>query len=155
MVDVAASVVIGHLDQEQETLVTSGTLFDVYRNGRVGDPEEFKAALLGYGLFSWPDLSKDASVLSVGQKRKLQIAGLMAQQANLLLLDEPTNHISLDVVEEFEQALLDFAGPVVAISHDRRFIERFANEIWELRAGRLTQFLRDWTRYQEIERTTQ
>ena len=154
-VDVAASVVIGHLDQEQETLVTSGTLFDVYRNGRVGDPEEFKAALLGYGLFTWPDLSKDASVLSVGQKRKLQIAGLMAQQANLLLLDEPTNHISLDVVEEFEQALLDFAGPVVAISHDRRFIERFANEIWELRAGRLTQFLGDWTRYQEIERTTQ
>jgi len=149
-VEVAASVVLGHLDQEQETLVTSGTLFDVYRNGRVGDLEEFKAELLGYGLFTWPDLGKDAAVLSVGQKRKLQIAGLMAQHANLLLLDEPTNHISLDVVEEFEQALLAFAGPVVAISHDRRFIERFANEIWEMRDGRLTRWPGDWAYYQAV-----
>lgn len=146
LVDVAPSVVLGHLDQEQETLVTEGTLFEVYRDGRVGDWEEFKAELLGYGLFTWPDLMKPAATLSVGQKRKLQIAGLMAQKANLLLLDEPTNHISLDVLEEFEQALLDFAGPVVAISHDRRFIERFANEIWEMRDGRLTRFLGDWQR---------
>lgn len=151
-VDVAPSVVLGHLDQEQETLVTNGTLFDVYRDGRVGDWEEFKAELLGYGLFTWPDLLKPAATLSVGQKRKLQIATLMAQKANLLLLDEPTNHISLDVLEEFEQALLAFAGPVVAISHDRRFIERFANEIWEMRDGRLTRFLGDWARYQDLMR---
>lgn len=151
LVDVAPSVVLGHLDQEQETLVTAGTLFDVYRDGRVGDWEEFKAELLGYGLFTWPDLMKPAATLSIGQKRKLQIANLMAQKANLLLLDEPTNHISLDVLEEFEQALLDFAGPVVAISHDRRFIERFANEIWEMRDGRLTRFLGDWQRYRETE----
>ena len=151
-VDVAPSVVLGHLDQEQETLITEGTLFDVYRDGRVGDWEEFKAELLGYGLFTWPDLLKPAATLSVGQKRKLQIAGLMAQKANLLLLDEPTNHISLDVLEEFEQALLDFAGPVVAISHDRRFIERFANEIWEMRDGQLTRYMGDWQRYRETMR---
>ena len=148
-VEVAPSVVIGHLDQEQETLVTVGSLFDVYRNGRIGDREEMKAELLSYGLFAWPDLRKPAATLSVGQKRKLQIAALIAHKANLLLLDEPTNHISLDVLEEFEQALLSFAGPVVAISHDRRFIERFANEIWEMRDGRLTRFLGDWQRYQE------
>ncbi len=153
-VDVANSVSVGHLDQEQETLVTAGTLFDVYRSGRVGDPEEIKAELLGYGLFTWPDLGKNAAVLSVGQKRKLQLAGLMAQQANLLLLDEPTNHISLDVVEEFEQALLNFAGPVVAISHDRHFIERFASEIWEMRDGKLTRFMSDWTRYRAKQQTT-
>jgi len=147
-VDIASSVIIGHLDQEQETLVTEGTLLEVYRNGRVGDPETFKAELLGYGLFSWPDLEKHAAILSVGQKRKLQIAGLIAQQANLLLLDEPTNHISLDVVEEFEQALLDFPGPIVAISHDRRFIERFANEIWTVEDGRLHRFMGDWATYQ-------
>lgn len=151
-VDVAPSVVLGHLDQEQETLVTRGTLFDVYRDGRIGEWEEFKAELLGYGLFTWPDLMKPAATLSVGQKRKLQIAKLMAQKANLLLLDEPTNHISLDVLEEFEQALLDFAGPVVAISHDRRFIERFANEIWTMHDGRLTRFLGDWERYRETMR---
>ncbi|MEM7130537.1 MAG: ABC-F family ATP-binding cassette domain-containing protein [Chloroflexota bacterium] len=150
-VHVAPSVILGHLDQEQETLVTDGSLFDVYRNGRVGDPEEFKAELLGYGLFTWPDLRKEAETLSVGQKRKLQISGLIAQQANLLLLDEPTNHISLDVLEEFEKALLDFAGPVVAISHDRRFIERFANEIWEMRDGQLVRFMGDWGQYQATQ----
>jgi len=61
----------------------------------------------------------------------------MARKANLLLLDEPTNHISLDVLEEFEEALLNFNGPVVAVSHDRRFIQRFATEVWEVKDGRL------------------
>ena len=89
--------------------------------------------------------------LSVGQKRKLQIARLIARQANLLLLDEPTNHISLDVLEEFEKALLNFPGPIIAISHDRRFIERFANEIWEMKDGRLSRSLGNWERYREIE----
>jgi macrolide transport system ATP-binding/permease protein len=135
----AASVVIGHLDQEQETLKTDGTLFDAYRQERIGDYEELKAELLDYGLFTWPDLRKPVAALSVGQKRKLQLARLMAQRANLLLLDEPTNHISLDVLEEFEHALQRFPGPIVAISHDRRFIERFANAIWVMDAGQLVE----------------
>lgn len=150
-VSVAPSVVLGHLDQEQETLTTAGTLLDAYRAGRTGDWEEFKAELLQYGLFTWPDLLKPVKALSVGQKRKLQIARLIAQRANLLLLDEPTNHISLDVLEEFEQALLHFPGPVVAISHDRRFIEKFANELWELRAGQLRRYPGGWQRYQLVQ----
>lgn len=147
---VAASVVIGYLDQEQAGLDGDETLFEAYRGGRSGDWETLKAELLQYGLFSWPDMQKPVATLSVGQKRKLQLAQLIAQRANLLLLDEPTNHISLDVLEEFEQALLKFLGPVVAISHDRRFIERFAAEIWEVRNGRLQRFLGDWQRYQEV-----
>ena len=136
-VSVAGSVVVGYLDQEQETLEEEGTLFDAYREGRTGDWEEIKAELLQYGLFTWPDLLKPVKTLSVGQKRKLQLARLMARRANLLLLDEPTNHISLDVLEEFEAALLRFPGPIVAISHDRRFIERFAREVWVMADGRL------------------
>lgn len=143
----AASVELGYLDQEQETLAQEGTLFDAYRAGRSGDWEEMKAELLGYGLFTWPDLLKPVSTLSVGQKRKLQIACLIAQRANLLLLDEPTNHISLDVLEEFEQALLEFPGPILAVSHDRRFIEHFAREIWELRDGAIRRFLGTWDEY--------
>ncbi|MCB0081238.1 MAG: ATP-binding cassette domain-containing protein, partial [Caldilineaceae bacterium] len=92
-VTLAASVTVGHLDQEQETLDVRGTLFDAYRGDRVGDWEELKAELLGYGLFVYEDLHKPAAALSVGQKRKLQIARLIAQGANLLLLDEPTNHV--------------------------------------------------------------
>ncbi len=135
------TVVIGYLDQEQETLDPAQTVFEAYRAERTGDWEVLKAEILGYGLFTYPDLRKRVGTLSVGQKRKLQIARLMAQRANLLLLDEPTNHISLDVLEEFEAALLRFPGPIIAISHDRRFIERFANEVWAMNEGRLQRKL--------------
>ena len=143
----APSVVLGYLDQEQQALDDRVTVYESFRGGRAGDYEEFKAELLGYGLFSYPDLAKPVAALSVGQKRKLQVARLLAARANLLLLDEPTNHISLDVLEQFEQALTGFAGPIIAVSHDRRFIQRFAREIWELRAGRLVRYLGGWEEY--------
>ncbi|MBX3000030.1 MAG: ABC-F type ribosomal protection protein [Caldilineaceae bacterium] len=146
----AGSVIIGYLDQEQETLDPSLTLFEVYRQGLTGHFEEIKAALLRYHLFTWPDLMKKVGALSIGQKRKLQIARLMAVGANLLLLDEPTNHISFDVLEEFEAALLDFPGPVLAVSHDRRFIQRFADEIWEVRDGKLIRYPGGWEVYREV-----
>ena len=145
----AGSVVIGYLDQEQETLDDDATLFDVYRQGIPGHFEELKTALLRYHLFTWPDLLKPVRTLSIGQKRKLQIARLMATGANLLLLDEPTNHISFDVLEEFEQALIDFQGPVLAVSHDRRFIQRFADEVWEVRHGHLIRYPGGWDIYRQ------
>jgi macrolide transport system ATP-binding/permease protein len=146
-VTVAASTVIGYLDQEQETLPQGGTLYDVYVDERMGEWEELKVELLRYGLFIWPDLLKPVASLSIGQKRKLQIAQLMAARANLLLLDEPTNHISLDVLEQFETALVNFPGAIIAISHDRRFIERVAQQVWELRDGRLIRYLGGWEEY--------
>ncbi|MEZ4635082.1 MAG: ABC-F family ATP-binding cassette domain-containing protein [Caldilineaceae bacterium] len=149
----AGSVVIGYLDQEQETLDDNATLFDVYRQGIPGHFEELKTALLRYHLFTWPELMKQVRTLSIGQKRKLQIARLMATGANLLLLDEPTNHISFDVLEEFEQALIDFPGPVLAVSHDRRFIQRFADEVWELRQGRLIRYPGGWEVYRQRANT--
>ncbi len=148
VVERAAGVVLGYLDQEQETLAQEGTLFERFRAGRAGDAEEFTSELLAYGLFAYPDLAKPVRTLSVGQKRKLQLATLLTVRANLLLLDEPTNHLSLDVVEEFEAALRGFAGPVVAVSHDRRFIEGFAQEIWEVAAGRVRVYLGGWEEYQ-------
>ncbi len=150
-VTVAGSVEIGYLDQEQETLDSHPSLFEAYRDGRQGDWETLKAELLRYGLFTYPDLMKQVSQLSIGQKRKLQIAILIARKANLLLLDEPTNHVSLDVLEEFEDALFEFPGPVIAISHDRHFIRRFANEIWQLDGNALSRFLGTWEEYQEKE----
>lgn len=138
------TVIVGHLDQEQETLDPAQTVFEAYRADRTGDWEVLKAEILSYGLFTYPELRKRVGTLSVGQKRKLQIARLIAQRANLLLLDEPTNHISLDVLEEFEAALLRFPGPIIAISHDRRFIERFADQVWEMNDGRLQRKLGGW-----------
>ena len=65
-----------------------------------------------------------------------EIARLIAGHANLLLLDEPTNHVSFDVLESFEAALREFPGPIIAASHDRRFIEQFGGAIWEM--GRIS-----------------
>ena len=134
-----SSVRIGYLDQEQETLDISKTLFEAYSQNLTGDREEIKASLLRTGFFTYAEFQKRVDSLSVGQKRKLQIAKLMADRGNLLLLDEPTNHISFDVLEEFENALLNFQGPVLAVSHDRRFIRRFAKEIWVLSKGKLAE----------------
>ncbi|PZS01938.1 MAG: ABC transporter ATP-binding protein [Candidatus Chloroheliales bacterium] len=133
------SVKVGYLDQEQETLDPHLPVFDAWRDGRVGYREDLEADFFHYGLFTYEEADKRVGELSVGQKRKLQIARLIAEKANLLLLDEPTNHVSFDVLEEFEKALLDFPGPIIAVSHDRRFIARFDGQAWELREGRLGQ----------------
>jgi macrolide transport system ATP-binding/permease protein len=146
-VNLSPSVVLGFLDQEGQTLDPMQSVYASFRGGRTGDYEEFKAELLGYGLFAYPELAKRVGALSVGQKRKLQLAQLLTLRANLLLLDEPTNHISLNVLEEFEAALGKFAGPVIAVSHDRRFIGRFAHEIWELADGKLRRYLGGWEEY--------
>ncbi len=138
---------IGYLDQQQETLNTLRSVFEAFRGDRSGEYEEFKAELLGYGLFTYPDLEKRVGDLSIGQQRKVQIAQLCTSGANLFLLDEPTNHVSLDVLEQFEMALDLYAGPILAVSHDRRFLHRFADEVWELEAGRLTVYLGSWDEY--------
>lgn len=137
---VASAAKLGYLDQEQTTLSTKQTVFEAYKHDLIGHWEDLKADLLQYRLFTYNDLFKRVEELSIGQRRKLQIARLIATRANLLLLDEPTNHISLDVLEELEKALLAFPGPIIAISHDRWFIQRFANKVWELRDGNLNKY---------------
>jgi macrolide transport system ATP-binding/permease protein len=132
----APDVAVGYLDQEP-MLDSEPSVLEAYAEGLVGYEEEHAAGLARYGLFGPEDARKRVGQLSVGQRRKLQIARLVATRANVLLLDEPTNHIHFDVLEELERALREFPGPVVAVSHDRWFIERFGGELWELRDGKL------------------
>jgi len=122
---------IGYLPQDPQ-MDLDKTVIDTYRYGQVGYEGEFVGRLIGYGLFRLEDMRKKAGQLSIGQRRKLEIASLMAEGPNVLLLDEPTNYISLDVLEAFETAILGFAGPVIAVSHDRWFIQRFGGKLWEL-----------------------
>lgn len=130
---------IGYLPQEPETLDLNQTVIESYRYEQIGYEGEFIGRLLGYGLFRLEDMHKKVGQLSVGQRRKLEIARLMAQGPNVLLLDEPTNYISLDVLEAFESAIINFPGPVIAISHDRWFIQRFGGEVWELSEGQIVK----------------
>jgi macrolide transport system ATP-binding/permease protein len=136
-VQLVASARIGYLSQEAVDLDSQKTVLETYRYGQVGYEAEFVAKLIGYGLFRLEDMQKTIGQLSVGQRRKLEIARLMAQEPNVLFLDEPTNYISLDVLEAFESAIVNFPGPVLTISHDRWFIQRFGGKVWELVDGKL------------------
>ena len=136
-VQIVNSARIGYLPQDPLDLEPRKTVLETYRYGHIGYEAEFVAKLIGYGLFRLEDMHKTVGQLSVGQRRKLEIACLMAQEPNVLLLDEPTNYISLDVLEAFESSIVNFPGPVIAISHDRWFIQRFGGTIWELSNGRL------------------
>ena len=122
---------IGYLPQETQ-LAPNKTVIETYRDNQPGYEDELAGRLIGYGLFRLEDLSKQVGQLSLGQKRKLEIACLMAQAPNILLLDEPTNHISWDILEALEQAILDFPGPVITITHDRWFIQRVGGSLWTL-----------------------
>jgi macrolide transport system ATP-binding/permease protein len=129
---------IGYLAQDPVPAAPGLTLLDAYREGRVGQPSQFISSLLGNGLFRLDDTEKAVDRLSLGQRRKLEIARLVADAPNVLLLDEPTNYVSLDVLEAFEAAVLAFPGPVIAVSHDRWFIQRFGGGVWRLDGGMLT-----------------
>src|SRR5579885_3031554 len=137
-VRVVDSARIGYLPQDPE-MDLNKTVIETYRYGQVGYEAEFVGRLIGYGLFRLEDMQKKVGQLSAGQRRKLEIACLMAEGPNVLLLDEPTNYISLDVLEAFESALLIFPGPVIAVSHDRWFIQRFGGKVWELVEGRIVR----------------
>jgi macrolide transport system ATP-binding/permease protein len=128
---------LGYLPQESPPAAPGAALLETYREGLVGYDDAFIAGLIGYGFFRLEDMAKPVATLSAGQRRKLELARLIAARPNVLLLDEPTNYISLEVLEAFEAALLAFPGPVLAVSHDRYFIRRFGGDVWELRDGSL------------------
>ncbi|MGQ4716987.1 ABC-F family ATP-binding cassette domain-containing protein [Streptomyces anulatus] len=127
---------IGYLPQELPARPTRRTLLATFAAGRPGFPDEYADELLALGLFRPEDLDVPVAALSIGQQRRLALARLVTRPADLLVLDEPTNHIALSLVEELEQALDQYPGAVVVVSHDRSFRARFTGDVLELRAGR-------------------
>ena len=133
----APGVRVGYLPQEPASADPHQTVLEAYRAGLVGPEGTIVASILGNGLFRLDDLDKPVGALSLGQRRKLEIARMVAERPNALVLDEPTNYLSLDVLDAFEAAVLAFPGPVIAVSHDRWFIQRFGGALWSLEDGRL------------------
>ncbi|WP_238783193.1 ribosomal protection-like ABC-F family protein [Streptomyces monomycini] len=129
----------GYLAQELSAAPPRQSLLAAFAAGLPGPPEEHAPGLLSLGLFREEDLAVPVAALSVGQRRRLELARLVTHPADLLVLDEPTNHVSLALVEELEEALSAYRGAVVVVSHDRRFRSGFRGRELELDGGRAVQ----------------
>ncbi|WET82941.1 ABC-F family ATP-binding cassette domain-containing protein [Amycolatopsis sp. QT-25] len=121
---------IGFLHQNGGLAGDARTVLAVFAGD--GDEDEAAERLLSLGLFRAPDLRKPVSDLSVGQRRRLELARLVTARTDLLLLDEPTNHLAPALVEEMEQALAEYSGALVVVTHDRRLRRTFEGRRLEL-----------------------
>lgn len=139
-IKISPSAIIGYLDQDGETLNMQQTALESFREVKQGTDSELLADLHRSGLFSDASLpKKQVSELSVGQRRKLGLARIIASRANILLMDEPTNHLDPLSLEALEAALINFEGTILAVSHDRRFVEKVATRIWKIENHQLIQ----------------
>ena len=152
-VRLGANVDLGYYDQHQSSLHPEKSVLDeVWDDFRRLEQYEVRGAL-GLFLFTGDDVFMPISTLSGGEKGRVALTKLMLRKDNLLLMDEPTNHLDMDSREVLEQALSDYSGTILAISHDRYFINRFANKVAVLGQDGLTEYAGNYDDYlQKTER---
>lgn len=149
-VRLGANVDLGYYDQHQAALHPGKTVLDeVWDDFRRLEQYEVRGAL-GLFLFSGDDVFMPVSTLSGGEKGRVALTKLMLKKDNLLLMDEPTNHLDMDSREVLEQALSDYPGTILAISHDRYFINRFANKVAVLGADGLAIYEGNYDDYLQM-----
>ncbi|KEQ50498.1 ABC-F family ATP-binding cassette domain-containing protein [Streptococcus oralis] len=144
-----ANVEVGYYDQTQSNLIPSNTVLDELWNDFKLTPEVEIRNRLGAFLFSGDDVKKSVGMLSGGEKVRLLLAKLSMENNNFLILDEPTNHLDIDSKEVLENALIDFDGTLLFVSHDRYFINRVATHVLELSENGSTLYLGDYDYYVE------
>ena len=144
-----ANVEVGYFDQTQSKLTPSNTVLDELWNDFKLTPEVEIRNRLGAFLFSGDDVKKSVGMLSGGEKARLLLAKLSMENNNFLILDEPTNHLDIDSKEVLENALIDFDGTLLFVSHDRYFINRVATHVLELSENGSTLYLGDYDYYVE------
>lgn len=139
-------VKIAYFTQEHEDLNMDNTVLEeLWINPRMTENEV--RSVLGRFLFSGETVEKKVGSLSGGERGRLKLAKLFVQNANLLILDEPTNHIDVETKEVLEDALIEYPGNLLFVSHDRYFINKLATKILELENGKLMQYLGNFDYY--------
>ena len=144
-----ANVEVGYYDQTQSKLTLSNSVLDELWNDFKLTPEVEIRNRLGAFLFSSDDVKKSVGMLSGGERARLLLAKLSMENNNFLILDEPTNHLDIDSKEVLENALIDFDGTLLFVSHDRYFINRVATHVLELSENGSTLYLGDYDYYVE------
>lgn len=147
-VEQGARVEIGYLAQQEPVRDNKLTVLEYFRTEGGMEEGEARNVLAKY-LFYGTDVFKPLQILSGGEWSRLRLALLVRRKPNLLLLDEPTNHLDMASREALEEALEDFPGTVLAISHDRYFINRLAKCVWELKQGRIAAYLGNYDDFKE------
>jgi ATP-binding cassette subfamily F protein 3 len=141
----------------QEVLKGERTVMEeLLSTGAIGRRDAF--GVLGRFLFTGDDLDKRVADLSGGERNRLQLAKLTVQKPNFLILDEPTNHMDILAREAIEEALADFEGTILLVSHDRYFLDKIVTRVVEVRRRRLVSFPGGFTEFwmrrrQEMVRT--
>ena len=144
-----ANVEVGYYDQTQSKLTPHNSVLDEVWNDFKLTPEVEIRNRLGAFLFSGDDVKKTVGMLSGGERARLLLAKLSMENNNFLILDEPTNHLDIDSKEVLENALIDFDGTLLFVSHDRYFINRVATQVLELSEEGSTLYLGDYDYYLE------
>jgi len=150
-IKIGPSVTIGHYAQEHETLELEQTALEAVRYAGGMSESNATALLLRY-LFTYQQVSQKIGELSGGERSRLQLALLVLSGANFLLLDEPTNNLDIPAAEVLEQALEDFVGTVLVISHDRYFLDRTVQRLLAIENGQLVEYLGGYSDYLEAIR---
>ena len=144
-----ARVTVGYFDQLQADLNPDNTVLDEVHNAYTHLGETSVRSALAAFLFSGDEVFKKIEDLSGGERARVSLVKLMLSGSNLLFLDEPTNHLDLPSREALEKALMNYGGTIIAVSHDRYFINRLANKILWLQDGNITTFAGNYDEFVE------
>jgi ATP-binding cassette, subfamily F, member 3 len=152
-VELGHNVTMGYYAQHHaDTLDPRSTILDEVRKLVPDKPESHVRAILGAFLFSGDDVDKAIGVLSGGERARVALAKLLLIPSNLLVMDEPTNHLDLDSTEMLIDALKDYGGTLIFVSHNRSFVNSLATHVWEVKDRQVLRHpgnLDDWMHHQE------
>lgn len=149
-IKIGGNISIGYIPQEIHFENENQTVIDNFRDYFNGEETRLRATLVHFG-FLGDSIFKPVGKLSGGEKVKLLLCELIQSKVNILIFDEPTNHIDADTRNTLEEALLEYKGTILFVSHDRYFINKIATSVAELSNGKIQKYVGDFDEYKEAK----